>query len=96
MSQSNQKLQIAEQKTVAFYNDQVTAVRLKDGRIFVPIRPICESLGLAWNAQFERIGRDPVLSTEVKGIRVTRTPEKGGAQEMTCLPLEKQHQSCKR
>jgi hypothetical protein len=88
MSQSNQKLQIAEQKTVTFYNDQITAVRVKDGRIFVPIRPICESLGLAWNAQFERIGRDPVLSTEVQGIRVTRTPEKGGSQEMSCLHLD--------
>lgn len=83
MSESDQKLQIVEQKTVTFYNDQITAVRLTDGRIFVPIRPICESLGLAWNAQFERIGRDAVLSTEVQGIRVTRTPEKGSTQEMT-------------
>jgi hypothetical protein len=88
MSQSDQKIQIAEQKTVLFYDDEITAIRLSDGRIFVPIRPICESLGLAWNAQYERMGRDPVLSTEVQGIRVTRTPEKGGSQEMTCLPLD--------
>ena len=29
-----------EQKTVAFYEDEVTAVRLTSGEVYVPIRPI--------------------------------------------------------
>jgi hypothetical protein len=41
---------------------------------------------LAWNGQFERIKRDPVLSKAIKGVRVTRTP--GGSQAMLCLPLD--------
>lgn len=48
------------------------------------MKSICNNLGLAWNAQFERIQRSEVMS---KGIRVIRTPSNGGNQDMTCLPL---------
>lgn len=86
MSQSDQKLQIAEQKTVLFYDDEITAVRLQDGRVFVPVRPLCDRLGVAWSPQRRRINRDAVLSDEVQGVTVTVTP--GGQQEMICLPLD--------
>jgi len=78
-----------EQKQVVFYDDELTAVMVQvDGRneIFVPIRPICRFLGVAWDPQRRRINRDPVLSEEAKGVTVTVTP--GGRQEMICLPLD--------
>ena len=62
-----------EQKTILFYEDEITAVRTGDGRVFVPIRPIVERLGLSWSGQRERINRDRVLSEEVATVRVTRT-----------------------
>jgi hypothetical protein len=74
-----------EQKTVEFYEDQVTAVRLANGDVFIPLRPIVEGLGLDWASQTRRINRDPVLA-EVKGVVVTTTP--GGPQEMLALPLD--------
>jgi len=43
-------LQIVEQKTVIFYEDEITAVVVdEDGRqqVYVPLRPICDYLGLA-------------------------------------------------
>ena len=58
-----------EQKTVEFYEDQVTAVRLANGEVFIPLRPIVEGLGLDWPAQTRRINRDPILSAEVAGLR---------------------------
>lgn len=76
----------AEQKTVLFYDDEITAVRLEDGRVFVPVRPLCDRLGVDWSAQRRRINRDAVLSEESKGVAVTATP--GGQQEMMCLPLD--------
>ena len=79
-------LQPIEQKQVLFYEDKITAVRLSDGSIFIPIRPLVERLGVDWNGQRRRINRDPVLSEEVKGVDVTSTP--GGRQEMLCLPLD--------
>lgn len=78
-----------EQKQVVFYDDEITAVLVEvEGKreIFVPIRPICEFLGVAWDPQRRRINRDLVLSDEVKGVTVTVTP--GGRQEMICLPLD--------
>jgi hypothetical protein len=81
-----------EQKTVEFYGDQIVAVRLKDGAIYVPIRPICDLLGLDWSAQRQRLTRDPVLSQKTQGVGVITTPSKsgvgGGLQEMLALPLD--------
>lgn len=82
-----------EQREVAFYDDRVVAVLIPSGTgdkpaVFVPIRPICDQLGISWPAQFERIKRDPVLSEVSQGVRVTRTPAQGGEQEMLCLPIE--------
>ena len=74
-----------EQKTVEFYEDQVTAVRLDSGEVFVPIRPICDNLGVTWSPQRRRINRDPVLSEEVTSVTVTVTQQ---GREMICLPLK--------
>ena len=40
-----------EQKEVLFYNDAILAVRLPDDRVFIPLRPIVERLGLDWASQ---------------------------------------------
>lgn len=66
------------------FNGEVVVAAVIDGKPYVPMKPICNNLGLAWNGQFERIQRNEVMS---KGIRVIRTPSSGGAQEMLCLPL---------
>lgn len=81
------------QREVAFHTDRVVAVLVPsegpdNPDIFVPIRPLCEQLGISWPGQFERIKRDQVLSEVTRGVRVTRTPEEGGEQEMLCLPIE--------
>lgn len=90
---SHKELAVVEQKEVLLYDDEVTAVRVTDGSVYVPVRPICEKLGLNWPPQFQRIQRDPVLSEVSKGVIVTITPSSidgrgGGPQEMVCLPLE--------
>lgn len=84
-----------EQKTVVFYEDELTAVLVNDKRgvtVYVPIRPMCEFMGLNWDGQRRRTLRDAVLKDEVKGVVVTTTPSEGGRgggpQEMTCLPLK--------
>ena len=62
-----------EQKIVEFYEDELTAARLATGEVFVPIRPICDNLGVTLAGQRERINRDPVLSEEVTSVSVTLT-----------------------
>jgi hypothetical protein len=88
-----------EQRQVLFYDDEVTAVVVEVGErreVFVPLRPLVDNLGLAWSGQYERLRRDPVLSAEIRSVRVTRTePARSKAKnavevgrEMVCLPLD--------
>jgi hypothetical protein len=94
MSENNALIPL-EQKTVIFYDDEVTAVLVEqDGRqtVYVPIRPICEFLGVDWRSQYNRIRRDPVLSKYFTGVVITTTPDPdrggGGPQTTNCLPLD--------
>ena len=84
-----------EQRTVEFYGDEITAVLVEvDGRrkVYVPVKPICDFMGVNWESQRQRIQRDPVLSEVVEGAVITTAPSAsgrgGGPQEMTCLPLD--------
>jgi hypothetical protein len=78
-----------EERVVTFYDDQLIAVRLEDGSIQVPLRHLCELLGIDWSAQRQRVNRDPVLSRKVGFVVVTPTnPSTGGNPNMLCMPLE--------
>ena len=84
-------LTVVEQKFISFYGDELIAVRVADGTIYVPIRPICNLLGLNWAGQRQRINRDPVLVEEATPVCVTHTGhEHGQSQEvdMISLPLK--------
>lgn len=69
-------LQPVEQKTVIFYEDEITAIVVEEQgerSVYVPLRPICEYLGLDWSGQLQRINRDPVLSESLMSVGVTPT-----------------------
>src|SRR5437660_3129709 len=54
-----------EELSVDFYGDEVITVIVDvDGKelVYIPIRPICEYLGLSPNGQRERIQRNRILS----------------------------------
>ena len=66
-------------------------VRVGDeAQVYVPVRPICDYLGLSWSGQFERIRRDEVLSEAIRFVRLrrTNTSERRGDPNVLCLPLE--------
>ena len=86
-------LVIAEQREIEFYGDAVIAVRMVDNSVFVPVRPLCDLIGVRWNAQYERIQRDPILSTVSMSVRVTRTDIDPSSRtprnsDMLALPLD--------
>jgi hypothetical protein len=90
---SDKALQPTEQKTVLFYDDEITAVRLADGRVMIPVRPICEALGVDYSAQRQRLTRDEVLADVVMSVVVTTTDidpqsKRPHTSEMICLPLD--------
>ena len=79
-----------EQKRVEFYEDQVTAVRVASGNVFVPLRPLIDRLGIDWASQTRRINRDPILSEETRVCVVVTTTQGRPDQrrDMLCLPLD--------
>ena len=90
---NEQALLPVEEKTVLFYEDEITAVvveRNDKQEIYVPLRPICDYLGVDWSAQRQRVNRDPVLSKYVSGVVITPTPlsKYTNPQEMVCLRLD--------
>lgn len=52
----------------------------------VPIKPICEALGVAYQSQHERLKNDPILSSVIT-LSVT-TGADGKSYEMVCLPFK--------
>jgi len=77
-----------EQKEIEFYNDEIVAVLVElDGQrqVHVPVRPICDYLGLSWAGQRQRIHRDEILH-EVSSECVIHS--QGQRRTMLCLPLD--------
>lgn len=90
-NESGKELISIGEVTIPFYDDNLIVQLGEDGEIYVALRPIIESLGLDWSAQYRRINRDPVLSEEIKMISVavtaTEIRQRGeGAREHICLP----------
>ena len=79
-------------KTIRFYDDELQAVQLEGGEIFVPVRRLCDNLGLDWSGQRQRINRHEVLHGAIKSVVVIPTqsakPRTRPEQEMLCLPLD--------
>ena len=93
MNEDDKALVPIEQREVVFYEDEITAVVVHppekdEPEIFVPIRPICDFLGVSFAGQRERINRDTVLSESTRFVRVTRTNTGGGNPNMLAIPLE--------
>lgn len=53
---------------IPFHNQTILAQQQTDGEVFVPLKPVCENLGIAYNGQYERLQRQ-----EWAVVRMTRT-----------------------
>ncbi len=91
-NKQTRSLSPVEQKTIVFYDDELTAVKLENNSVYVPVRRLAENLGLTWPSQRNRIGRDEVLAEEVRSVFITNTDPKSQftpeRSEMLCLPLD--------
>ena len=92
MTDEQKALVPTEEKTIVFYDDELTAVMLAGGEIYAPVRRLCENLGLDWASQWRRIQRDEVLSEATRSVAITTTDLKSKfapeQSEMLCLPLD--------
>lgn len=65
---------------------EIYAVKSDDGSILVPVKPICEAIGVRFDTQYEKLQKHPILSSVIP-LRGT-TGADGKTYEMVCLPLE--------
>lgn len=76
-SQPATDIQLAD---IPFHDQIIRAVQL-DGTILIALKPLCTNLGIAYNAQYERLQRQPWAV-----IRMTRTTGADGkTYEMTMI-----------
>ncbi len=77
-----------EQRTVVLTpdgDDEVVAARTEASEIYLPIRPICNALGISWTTQHRKIRADVVL---LESVRTLRLHTKGGQQNLVCMDVE--------
>ena len=64
--------------------DIVTVER--DGEIFVPIKPICEAIGIDFATQYRKIQSEEIISATV--VIMTMVAADESSRDMVCLPLK--------
>lgn len=74
-----------EQRQVLIEGETVAAVWAGQQDIYLPLRPLCDALGVQINGQIARIKRDEVMAEGLKQVRVETD---GGPQIMQALHLE--------
>ncbi|XKM12656.1 phage antirepressor N-terminal domain-containing protein [Orbaceae bacterium ac157xtp] len=71
-------------ETIQFHNQSLIVLNHQD-KPYVAIKPICENIGLDWEAQRQRIKRNEILNSTAFMIKVVA--KDGKNREVLCLPL---------
>ena len=72
-------------KTIAKINNVAIQVDHESIEKWVPVRPICEALGVSFQGQLEKIKEHPILSSILSIKRMVAADNKN--REMQCLPI---------
>jgi len=75
-----------ETRTLARINKVQIQVVEDESIKVIPIKPICEAIGVDFSSQKQRIERDEILSSTV--VMTTIVAADGKEREMFCLPLK--------
>lgn len=70
--------------SVSFYDDELVVID-HNGEPYIPMKPICENMGLTWQSQHIK------LKQRFKSVitEIVTTGKDGKQYKMTCLPLRK-------
>lgn len=76
----------AQQFAVIPFHEHNLLTLSEGSTVYVAMRSVCESMGLDWKAQYNRIQRDEVLSSTV--VMTTMVAADGKTREVVTLPLD--------
>lgn len=71
-------------KTVARINN-VSIIMIENGEKLIPIRPICDALGIAYQGQIDKLKSDEILGPVVTLYTAVAADNK--KRKMVCIPL---------
>ncbi|WLS93582.1 phage antirepressor N-terminal domain-containing protein [Gilliamella apis] len=71
-------------ETIQFHNQSLIVLN-HENKPYIAIKPICENIGLDWEAQRQRIKRNEILNSTACMIKVVA--KDGKNREVLCLPL---------
>ena len=75
-----------ESKTITRINGVEIPAVVENGETYLPIKPICQAIGVNYATQLEKLKSHPILSSVIP-LRGT-TGADGKTYEMVCLPLK--------
>ena len=77
---------MAKQKISLINGVEIFAEVNENGQVLVPVKPICDAIGVAFERQFSKLKEHEILASTVT-LRVMVAAD-GKQREMVCLPLE--------
>ena len=71
---------------IPFHGEKIAVIQEKDKETLIPLKQLCDNLGLSWQGQHKRIKEDMVLGATVS-VTETVAPD-GKIRKTLTLPLE--------
>ena len=84
VSKTKKRMNMKEEKIAEVNN--VTILATGEAEMLIPIKPICEALGIDYSGQIKKVKEDDFLSSTV--VLSTTVGADGKDREMVCLPYE--------
>lgn len=75
-----------ETKTITRINGVEIPAVVENGETYIPIKPICEAIGIAFEPQYRKLKEDETLGSVV--IIMVTTGADGKQYDMVCLPIK--------
>ncbi len=72
------------ENTVEFLGTEINCVQAEDGTVCVPLKTLCEILGINYRAQASKLKKSPLFSGKIVSI----PGQDGRKRGMLCLPVE--------
>lgn len=77
---------MSKQKISIINGVEIFAEVNETGQVFIPVKPVCQAIGVDHPSQVQRIKRHHILGPTMVTITMVAADEKD--REMVCLPLE--------
>lgn len=77
---------MSKQKITILNGVEIFAEITENGQVYIPVKPICQAIGVDPEAQRQRILRHYILSSTAFTLKAVAADEK--EREMLCLPLD--------